>query len=47
MKCSRCGFENAAGMKFCGEWGLLKVKCSNCGFENAAGINFCSECGDR
>ncbi|MGH7822339.1 MAG: adenylate/guanylate cyclase domain-containing protein [Candidatus Binatia bacterium] len=47
MKCSSCGFENAAGIKFCGECGKpLKLKCASCGFENAPGIKFCGECGD-
>ena len=46
MRCPSCGFENASGIKFCGECGaLLKVKCSSCGFENALGIKFCGECG--
>src|SRR6476661_1337630 len=46
MRCPACGFENASGMKFCGECGSsLKFRCSSCGFENAAGIKFCGECG--
>jgi class 3 adenylate cyclase len=46
MRCPSCGFENASGIKFCGECGaLLKVKCSSCGFANAPGIKFCGECG--
>jgi double zinc ribbon protein len=46
MRCPACGFENASGIKFCGECGaLLKLKCSSCGFENALGIKFCGECG--
>jgi class 3 adenylate cyclase len=46
MRCPSCGFENASGIKFCGECGaLLKVKCSSCGFENALGIKFCGEWG--
>src|SRR5262245_8984410 len=46
MKCPSCGFENASGIKFCGECGSsLKIKCSSCGFENAPGIKFCGECG--
>jgi Double zinc ribbon/Adenylate and Guanylate cyclase catalytic domain len=47
MRCPSCGFENASGIKFCGECGApLKLKCSNCGFENASGIKFCGECGE-
>src|SRR5438093_12590850 len=46
MRCPSCGFENASGIKFCGECGAsLKLKCSSCGFENAPGIKFCGECG--
>jgi Double zinc ribbon len=46
MRCPACGFENASGIKFCGECGLaVKAKCASCGFENAAGIKFCGECG--
>src|SRR5215475_267715 len=46
MCCLACGFENASGVKFCGECGApLKLKCASCGFENASGIKFCAECG--
>jgi hypothetical protein len=46
MHCAACGFENASGIKFCGECGAsLKIKCSSCGFENAPKIKFCGECG--
>ena len=46
MRCPSCSFENASGIKFCGECGApLKLKCSSCGFDNAAGIKFCGECG--
>jgi class 3 adenylate cyclase len=46
MRCSACGFENASGIKFCGECGTpLRIKCSSCGFENAPAIKFCGECG--
>src|SRR5262245_33612021 len=46
MRCPACGFENASGMKFCGECGAsLKIRCSSCGFENALAIKFCGECG--
>ena len=48
MHCQACGFENASGIKFCGECGSpLKLKCSSCGFENAPAIKFCGECGRR
>ena len=46
MRCPTCGFENASGIKFCGECGAsLKIRCSSCGFENAPAIKFCGECG--
>src|SRR5262245_10524755 len=46
MRCPSCGFENASGIKFCGECGgPLKLKCPTCGFANAPGIKFCGECG--
>jgi class 3 adenylate cyclase len=46
MRCRSCGFENASGIKFCGECGAsLKLQCTSCGFENAPGIKFCGECG--
>jgi hypothetical protein len=46
MRCPACGFENASGLKFCGECGTsLKLKCAGCGFESAAGMKFCGECG--
>jgi hypothetical protein len=46
MRCPACGFENASGMKFCGECGAsLKIRCSSCGFENPLAIKFCGECG--
>ena len=46
MRCPACTFENASGIKFCGECGApLKLKCSSCGFENAPRIKFCGGCG--
>ncbi len=46
MRCPACAFENASGMKFCGECGAaLKLRCAGCGFENAGGMKFCGECG--
>jgi class 3 adenylate cyclase/tetratricopeptide (TPR) repeat protein len=46
VKCSGCGFDNVAGMKFCGECGgALALKCRSCGFENPRGMKFCGECG--
>jgi class 3 adenylate cyclase len=46
MRCPACGFENASGIKFCGECGAsLKITCSSCGFANSPAIKFCGECG--
>jgi predicted ATPase len=46
MRCPACGFENASGIKFCGECGSsLKLRCSSCGFENGPSMKFCGECG--
>jgi class 3 adenylate cyclase len=46
VRCPACGFENASGIKFCGECGgSLKVRCSSCGFENLSAMKFCGECG--
>jgi class 3 adenylate cyclase/predicted ATPase len=46
MRCPACGFENASGIRFCGECGApLKLRCTSCGCENAPGIKFCGECG--
>src|SRR5579872_619326 len=44
--CLRCGSENAAGKKFCGECGTaLAQVCATCGEANEAGRKFCGECG--
>jgi predicted ATPase/class 3 adenylate cyclase len=46
MHCPSCGFENPAGMKFCGACAApLKSICANCGFENPPGFKFCGQCG--
>jgi predicted ATPase/class 3 adenylate cyclase len=45
MHCPRCGFDNPAGMKFCGECAVpLKTPCPQCGFENPLGFKFCGAC---
>src|SRR5215813_1536266 len=45
MRCPSCGFENASGIKFCGECGAsLKLRCASCGFENPPSMKFCGEC---
>src|SRR5260370_7549648 len=46
MRCSSCGTENPAGMKFCGNWAArLKNRCIAWGFENPPEFKFCGECG--
>ncbi|MEW5958173.1 MAG: AAA family ATPase [Chloroflexota bacterium] len=46
MQCSNCGFDNPAGMKFCGECGVsLKNLCPHCEFENPPNFKFCGQCG--
>src|SRR6516225_10058880 len=45
MRCSKCGFENPGGMKFCGQCtGPLALVCPNCHFENPPGFKFCGQC---
>ena len=46
MRCSRCGSENEAARKFCGECGQpLAAVCSACATANPPGTKFCGECG--
>src|ERR1044072_9184802 len=46
MKCSRCGHDNRAGAKYCGECGAhLALICANCGALLSPTAKFCSECG--
>src|SRR5262249_43005372 len=43
--CSKCGFENPGGMKFCGQCTTpLALVCPNCHFENPPGFKFCGQC---
>ena len=45
MRCTKCEFENPAGMKFCGKCRTaLGMTCSNCSFENPPGFDFCGQC---
>ncbi|MGH7309908.1 MAG: adenylate/guanylate cyclase domain-containing protein, partial [Candidatus Rokuibacteriota bacterium] len=44
--CPRCGHENPAGQKFCGECGArLAARCPSCGAVSPPGQKFCGECG--
>lgn len=46
MLCSRCGFENPAGMRFCGACGEgLDRRCPRCDFANPSEFSFCGRCG--
>src|SRR5690242_10616127 len=46
MKCSRCGAESLAGMRFCGECGApLALTCRSCGVGNPPDHKFCGHCG--
>jgi class 3 adenylate cyclase/tetratricopeptide (TPR) repeat protein len=46
MRCPRCGNENAAGQRFCGECGnALAALCPSCGASNPPGQRFCGQCG--
>jgi predicted ATPase/class 3 adenylate cyclase len=46
IACPHCGFENAAGRKFCGSCGSpLAATCASCGAANDPGMRFCGECG--
>ena len=45
MRCSKCGFDNPGGMKFCGQCTTpLALVCANCHFENPPGFKFCGQC---
>ena len=45
MRCTRCEFENPAGMKFCGQCTApLALICPKCRFENPPGFKFCGQC---
>src|SRR5208282_4357035 len=45
MPCSKCGFENPDGMKFCGQCTEpLALICPKCHFQNPQGFKFCGQC---
>jgi hypothetical protein len=45
MRCSKCGFEDPEGMKFCGQCiNPLALICPKCRFENPPGFKFCGQC---
>lgn len=46
MRCSRCGADSLAGMRFCGECGApLVLSCRSCGAANPPEHKFCGHCG--
>jgi class 3 adenylate cyclase len=46
MRCSKCGSDNPAGKKFCGDCGApLANRCPKCGAENPLSKRFCGDCG--
>ncbi len=46
MKCEKCGAENPAGKRFCGDCGEpLANLCPKCGSENPLEKKFCGDCG--
>src|SRR6516225_5841319 len=46
MRCSRCGADCLAGMKFCGQCGApLAATCPSCGAGNPPEHKFCGQCG--
>ncbi len=46
MTCSRCGSDNPAGKKFCGDCGAaLENRCPQCGADNPPTKKFCGDCG--
>jgi class 3 adenylate cyclase/tetratricopeptide (TPR) repeat protein len=45
MRCSKCGFDNPGGMKFCGQCTTpLGLICPKCRFENPPDFKFCGQC---
>src|SRR4051812_14241813 len=48
MRCTRCQYENPAGMQFCGECGArLELVCPRCRTPNPPNHKFCGDCGER
>jgi len=48
VKCSKCGFDNKEGRKFCSRCGAkLENVCPKCGFRNDPDDAFCGGCGAK
>jgi ribosomal protein L40E len=46
MRCAKCGAENPAGKRFCGDCGAtLANRCARCGADNPPEKKFCGDCG--
>jgi class 3 adenylate cyclase len=46
MRCSKCGSDNPADKKFCGDCGMpLANRCPRCGADNPPAKGFCGDCG--
>ena len=46
MRCEKCGTENPAGKRFCGDCGAaLANRCAQCGADNPVEKKFCGDCG--
>ena len=46
MRCAKCGAENPAGKRFCGDCGAaLANRCAHCGGDNPPEKKFCGDCG--
>jgi class 3 adenylate cyclase/tetratricopeptide (TPR) repeat protein len=46
MQCAKCGSDNPAGKKFCGDCGgRLESSCPKCGADNPETNKFCGDCG--
>src|SRR6266849_3370002 len=46
MRCAKCGAENPASKRFCGDCGAALVnRCAQCGAENPPAKKFCGDCG--
>jgi predicted amidophosphoribosyltransferase len=48
MNCSKCGFNNPEGMRFCGQCAApLQQTCPACGWANPPDFSYCGHCAGR